>query len=116
MKTELKKITYGYAPLRPQHDPEPGSAHSDQDGKTACPGPGLLWKGGLKDENNFKEIADACLSGLRMSAGLKYRISGEISKMEEPQVKKKLSLSAAIALALVLVTGSLRPHRRLWPV
>ncbi len=57
-------------------------------------------------KNNFKEIADARLSGLRMSAGLKYRISSEISKMEEPQVKKKLSLSAAIALALVLVTAA----------
>lgn len=55
-------------------------------------------------KKNFKLVADSRLSGLEMSAGLKYRILSDIKKTEEPQVKKKLSLSAAIALALILAT------------
>lgn len=55
---------------------------------------------------DFKSVADSRLSGVKVSAGLKYRILSDIKQREEPQVKKKLSLSAAIALALVLVTAA----------
>ena len=55
-------------------------------------------------KKNFKLVADSRLSGLEMSAGLKYRILSDIKQTEEPEVKKKISLSAAIVLALILAT------------
>jgi hypothetical protein len=55
---------------------------------------------------DFKSVANSRLSGVKVSAGLKYRILSDIKQMEEPQVKKKLSLSAAIALALILITAA----------
>lgn len=57
-------------------------------------------------KKTFKSIADSRLSGVTLTAGLKYRILSEIKQTEEPQVKRKLSLSAALALALVLVTAA----------
>lgn len=55
-------------------------------------------------KKDFKSVADARLSGVKVDAGLTYRIHSHINQTEEPQVKKKLSLSAAIALALVILT------------
>lgn len=55
---------------------------------------------------DFKSVADARLSGIKVDAGLKYRILSDINHREEPRVKKKLSLSAAIALAIMLVTAA----------
>lgn len=55
---------------------------------------------------DFKSVADSRLSGVQVSADLTYRILSNINQMEEPQVKKKLSLSAVVALALVLITAA----------
>ena len=57
-------------------------------------------------KKDFKALTDARLSGLKVDANLKQRILSDIKHREEPQVKKKLSLSAAIALAIILVTAA----------
>lgn len=56
--------------------------------------------------NDFKSLIDDRLSGLRVDEEFKRRILREIKHSEEPKVKRKLSLSAAIVLAVIMVAAA----------
>ena len=56
-------------------------------------------------KNKLKEELNARLSGLTMSEALKQRVMDQIRKEEEPVMKRKISLSAIIAIALLAVTA-----------
>ncbi len=57
-------------------------------------------------KNKLKEELNARLSGLTMSEALKRRVLDQIRKEEEPVMKRKISLSAIIAIALVAVAAA----------
>ena len=56
-------------------------------------------------KNELKEELNARLSGLTMSEALKRRVLDQVRKEEEPVMKRKISLSAIIAVALITVAA-----------
>ncbi|MHC1786464.1 MAG: hypothetical protein AB9880_05345 [Christensenellales bacterium] len=57
-------------------------------------------------KNKLKEELNARLSGLTMSEALKRRVLDQVRKEEEPVMKRKISLSAIIAVALIAVAAA----------
>ena len=57
-------------------------------------------------KNKLNEALNARLSGLTMSEALKRRVLDQVRKEEEPVMKRKISLSAIIAIALIAVAAA----------
>ena len=62
--------------------------------------------GGISMKNKLNEALNARLSGLTMSEALKRRVLDQVRKEEEPVMKRKISLSAIIAIALIAVAAT----------